>query len=40
MYPTNTGVDAMFKHSEKQIAINSNPLFMNSDPTAVTVVMP
>ena len=39
LYPTST-VDAVFERSEKQIATNPNPLFVNSEPTAVTVVEP
>ena len=39
LYPT-SAVDAVFENNEKQIATNPNPLFVNSQPTAVTVVEP
>ena len=39
LYPTND-VDAVFENSEKQMAINPNPLLVNSEPTAVTVAEP
>lgn len=39
LYPT-SAVDAVFESNEKQMATNPNPLFVKSEPTAVTVVEP